>query len=84
MVSIFSLKSTSFKTSFKAPTVPRFFVGMQMHLQLVGGDWNIWNMTFLFPHIMGIRIPIDEVIFFQRGGSPPTRKQIHRFFIGYP
>ena len=39
-------------------------------LWLVGGDWN---MTFIFPYIGNVIIPIDELIFFRGVGQPPTR-----------
>ena len=36
---------------------------------LVGGDWN---MTFIFPYIGSVIIPIDELIFFRGVGQSPT------------
>ena len=39
------------------------------HSYLVGGDWN---MTFIFPYIENVIIPIDELIFFRGVGQPPT------------
>ena len=42
----------------------------RVKLVLVGGDWN---MTGLFSHILGIIIPVDELIFFRGVGQPPTR-----------
>ena len=35
--------------------------------ELVGGDWN---MTFIFPEILGIIMPIDS--YFSEGLKPPT------------
>ena len=33
---------------------------------LVGGDWNMTGLFFhMFPSILGIIIPIDELIFFR-------------------
>jgi hypothetical protein len=32
-----------------------------------------WFGTFLFFHILGIIIPIDELIFFRGVGIPPAR-----------
>ena len=29
------------------------------------GWWFSWNMTFIFPYMKGIVIPIDELIFFR-------------------
>ena len=40
-----------------------FLAGYQQ-FWLVGGDWN---MTFIFPDTGNVTIPIDELIFFQRG-----------------
>jgi hypothetical protein len=32
-----------------------------------------WNMSFIFPIILGIITPTDELIFFRGVGIPPTR-----------
>ena len=42
---------------------------------LIGGDWS---MTFIFPHIGNVVIPIDEVIFFRGVSIPPTS---HRSYM---
>ena len=54
---------------------------------LVGGDWNMFFMTF---HIeweyLGIIIPTDEVIFFRGVGQPPSSLVggfKHFFFSSY-
>ena len=34
----------------------------------------VWNINFIFPYIVNLIIPIDELIFF-RGGKPTTNQQ---------
>ena len=45
---------------------------------LVGGDWNMYFMTFhIYIYILGITIPTDELIFFRGVGIPPTSSNVN-------
>ena len=41
---------------------------------LVGGDWN---MTFIFPYIGNVIIPVDY--YFSEGFKPPARNHLSSF-----
>ena len=46
----------------------QMYGGVCMKYHLVGGDWN---MTFIFPYIWNVIIPIDS--YFSELLKPPTR-----------
>ena len=45
---------------------------LKMSINDVPGWLMVWNMTFIFPYIGNVIIPIDELIFFREVGIPLT------------